>query len=858
MKKTFTSLFMIALSWHTGQAQCALVTNVTANGPTSQCAGSTIILTANATNTDNWVQKANAPGSARALAVGFSIGTKGYISTGRIINVGLSVNDLWEYDPSTNVWTQKANLGGGGREDAIGFSIGSKGYVGLGVSTGPVFKKDFWEYNPVLNNWTQKATFPGVGRTSATGFSIGVKGYVGLGYAGPGLIQNDFWEYTPLTDSWIQKSNFAGYARMDAIGFGIGSKGYVGMGSNPYSSDYTDFYEYNPATDSWLQKTSFNSTVQRAEKSFVANSKGYVLTNITNTGNNVNVTENHLWEYSPVADSWIQKTDFPGQARSSGVAFNIGNKGYFGTGYAMSNDFWQYNPATTLTYLWDNGATTQTIAVTTTGFYGVTITDANGCSDYNYIHVVIENPNVVVSGSTSICQYSNTILSANNVVGNTYKWSANAGGATTYSVNLYPTGTTVYTVTATNGIGCKTSKIVTVTVNPLPTITITGPTVLCQGGTTTLTAHGATTYLWSNFSVANSITISPPTNSLYSVTGKDVNGCSNTTTQIITVMPTPTVTISGLSPICQGQSTILTASGGTTYLWSANAGAVTTNTVSVAPMGTTTYSVAGINAGGCNQIVTKTIVVYPAPVVAISGVGAICRGEYTILTASGEQSYTWSPNAGGVHTPTVKVSPSSTTTYTVTETNKYNCNGIGIKTVIVNQLPVITITGQNMIAQGDHTILTANGGNTYTWSPNAGSLNTASVDVAPYPIGNTYYSVYVTDGNGCSGVGQFIVTVGDPTMRKASENTKDNLSTVFLNTGIYPNPTAGLVYLNSEALPENTLIEVYDITGRKVLSQPVRDTHTLINLSDLSNGMYHVSVSVNTALIYQTKIVKQD
>ncbi len=62
-------------------------------------------------------------------------------------------------NPSTNVWTQKAGVGGTPRHAAIGFSIGSKGYVGMGLGSGA---KDFWEYDPSTNVWTQKADFGGI------------------------------------------------------------------------------------------------------------------------------------------------------------------------------------------------------------------------------------------------------------------------------------------------------------------------------------------------------------------------------------------------------------------------------------------------------------------------------------------------------------------------------------------------------------------------------------------------------------------------------------------------------------------------------------------------------------------------
>src|SRR5436189_6019241 len=76
--------------------------------------------------------------------------------------------------------TQKANFGGPGRESAVGFSIGSKGYIGTGAADSGLLK-DFWEYDPATNTWIQKADFPGTARYDATGFSSGSKGYIGTG-----------------------------------------------------------------------------------------------------------------------------------------------------------------------------------------------------------------------------------------------------------------------------------------------------------------------------------------------------------------------------------------------------------------------------------------------------------------------------------------------------------------------------------------------------------------------------------------------------------------------------------------------------------------------------------------------------
>jgi N-acetylneuraminic acid mutarotase len=89
--------------------------------------------------------------------------------------------DFWEYDPATNAWTQKADFRGGARYGATGFSIGSKGYLGTGRDENLFPFKDLWEYDPATNAWTQKADLGVEGRKWAVGFSIGSKGYIGTG-----------------------------------------------------------------------------------------------------------------------------------------------------------------------------------------------------------------------------------------------------------------------------------------------------------------------------------------------------------------------------------------------------------------------------------------------------------------------------------------------------------------------------------------------------------------------------------------------------------------------------------------------------------------------------------------------------
>lgn len=291
----------------------------------------------------NWQQQ-------RYGAVGFSIGDKGYIGTGYgyVKNVFGLKKDFWEYNPATDSWTQKADFGGAARQYAVGFSIGTKGYIGTGVTSGSVAVKDFWEYNPATNKWVKKNDFGGVARGCAVGFSISNKGYIGTGQ-GNKINLKDFWEYNPATGLWVQIADFPGIARYAAAGFSIGSKGYIGTGINYVSSTeftwFSDFYEYDPGTGVWLSKASIGGPARAFAVGFCISNKGYI-----GTGNSSLGLRRDYWEYDPGNDTWLQKADLGGVQRSAAIGFGIGLKGYIGTGLESTSSFlqdlWEYNQST--------------------------------------------------------------------------------------------------------------------------------------------------------------------------------------------------------------------------------------------------------------------------------------------------------------------------------------------------------------------------------------------------------------------------------------------------------------------------------------------------------------------------------
>ena len=266
-----------------------------------------------------WAAKASFSGTARTGAVGFSIGTKGYIGTGYTSNY---VKDFWEWNQSTNVWTQKADFPGTARSGAVGFSIGTKGYIGTGDAT-----SDFYEWNQSSNTWTQKADYPGGTVENAVGFSIGTKGYIGTGTFGG----QNFYEWDQSSNTWTQKANFPGVARYAAVGFSIGTKGYIGTGADVNTSNsLSDFYESGQSANTWTQKADCISGGRDYACGFSIGTNGYIGTGHDNSSG-YTFGDFYKWVQSTNTWSSVSMSGF-GTQEGWCAAFSIGLKGYVATG----------------------------------------------------------------------------------------------------------------------------------------------------------------------------------------------------------------------------------------------------------------------------------------------------------------------------------------------------------------------------------------------------------------------------------------------------------------------------------------------------------------------------------------------
>lgn len=405
----------------------------------------------------------------------------------------------------------------------------------------------------------------------------------------------------------------------------------------------------------------------------------------------------------------------------------------------INSYFWDFNNSNTSTA----GSPVHTFNMA--GNYTVSLiaTSSFGCRDSARSPLTIyANPIANAGSDQQICRGTGVTLNATG--GSSYSWSP--GSASNASIQVSPLTTTNYTVTVISANGCSASDIVQVSVNPLPIVNAGNDRSICAGNSVTLTASGATSYLWTPGGAStSSIIVSPTVNTNYIVNGTDANGCSNTDTVQVTVNFIPNVTAGPDRVICSGSTVSLTASGASTYSWSP--GGATTGTILVNPSVTTEYIVTGTSLAGCPKRDTVQVIVTPIPLVNLVP-GFVCAGSSTTLDAGNPgATYAWST---GETTQTISVSDSGS--YSVIVTSANGCSSLSSTTVSsgsainVNAMPSSFCSGQSALLNA------GNPGSSYLWSTGA-STQSISVNAAGS------YSVTITDINGCSATMMHQVTV---------------------------------------------------------------------------------------------------
>ena len=490
------------------------------------------------------------------------------------------------------------------------------------------------------------------------------------------------------------------------------------------------------------------------------------------------------------------------------------------------------NAPANATYAWDfdggtivsgSGQGPYEVSWATAGTKSVTLTVSLGsCSSPLTTNSVVVNalPTVDAGADLFICDGESASITATGAT--TYDWQPVTGlsAAIGATVTATPLNTTTYTITGTSN-GCVGTGTITVNVNPFPVVGVNpAQATVCAGETTTFTANGADTYSWSpaaglSATTGISVDATPLTTTTYTVTGT-TNGCSADVTFDITVNASPTLVVSPAVDLCGGQSTTMTVSGADSYVWSPATGLSSTTATSVdaTPPVTTTYSVVG-TALGCTATETIDITVTPYPIVSVSpDASSICLGDSKGFTASGADSYLWSPATGlsGTTGATVTANPTVSTTYQVIGTVN-GCNDTAWADLTVNPIPVTTVSPDITICSGESTPLVANGATTYSWTPTTGLSLATGANVSANPMLTTNYTVTGTS-LGCSSSASVTVTV----------NQTPTVSVTPTQFAFCDGESVGLTASGATSYTWNPPLGLSTTTGGSVTANPTSTT----------------------------------
>lgn len=503
------------------------------------------------------------------------------------------------------------------------------------------------------------------------------------------------------------------------------------------------------------------------------------------------------------------------------------------------------------TYLWSNNATTSSISInpSSTSTYTLYATDASSCIASATTQIVVDSPTIsVLATPTLICSGSSSSLTASNSY-TTYTWN---NGINTFTSNVNqisenPTLSTTYTVSATNSNNCIASATTQIVVDS-PTISVLAtPTLVCSGYSSSLNASsGYTTYSWNDGvnpiinTTTNGQVVVPIQTTTYTLNALNSNGCSATTTVIVSV-DNPTVSIvSSPTIICSGTTGTLTASSGfINYTWldgvNPNISTVS-NTDVIAPTQTRTYTVNVINSNDCVASATTQVVVDSPTISITASPSQLCSGSNSTLTASaGYTNYAWS---NSVNTNTNIVTPGITTTYSVEATNNNGC--IAIDSV------KISVTNIDNSTQLNGVVLSANENSaSYQWIDCNNGNNPLSGEISQtYTVGVSGSYAVIINKNGCidtSGCAPVIIT----------GIAEKFISDMF---NVFPNPSDGIITIKT-ILPSG--ISIINSLGEEVFyfhKTSVGEEN--IQLNELSSGIYIVIFKTNNDSYSRRLIIK--
>lgn len=441
-----------------------------------------------------------------------------------------------------------------------------------------------------------------------------------------------------------------------------------------------------------------------------------------------------------------------------------------------------------VTYTWAGlNNVTNGVPFTPTVTSDYTVSGQNVCGISTATASIIMHPNPTLSIAPltgSLCSgNTSTISVSGNYVTNTITTAVSAPQVTA-NVSFTPAVTNTYIVTGTSAQGCTVAANTTLQVVQTPTLAPTSTTLtLCSGKTATLSASGASGYVWmtgsSTIATTSTVAVNPTTPTTYTIT-KNNSTCFDTQTITINTATSPTIGAIALTgSICSGNTTTITVTGNSisNTITTAVTAPQVTNNVGFQPAVTNTYIATGLSSSGCTANATASVLVVQTPTLApTSSTLLLCLGKSATLTATGATGgYTWTTGTTTLSTTsnTLQITPNTTTTYSVTK-NSSTCFDTKPITIQVNSLtPTFASAASTVICASRPTTLSAFGGVAYTWYSSAAPTTSFSSASNPIisPSVNTTYTVAASDGTCINTAVVSVSTMPNPTINVVTSQT---------------------------------------------------------------------------------------
>ncbi|OFX69666.1 MAG: hypothetical protein A2X12_01110 [Bacteroidetes bacterium GWE2_29_8] len=495
------------------------------------------------------------------------------------------------------------------------------------------------------------------------------------------------------------------------------------------------------------------------------------------------------------------------------------------------------------TYSWNTGSNKNQIMVSpsSSSIYFVSAYKDN-CFGKDSVNITVNIPPIVDLGSDKTISKGDSItLYSSNTVAIAYAWSNE-----TFKQNatVKPTTTTTYSLFAFDANGCSSSDNIVVNVINPPNcsieVNIGNDTTITKGNSINIYASiingNNPTYTWNSGQTDQNILIAPTTNITYIVTVYDGN-CSAVDSVLVSVVPvncTLSAFINAMpTNICKNSTSNLVASvenetsnNNTIFIWS---NGLNTNSISVKPMSTTTYTLT-VQSGEC-VTTTSTVVFVTSVWVELDNEKYVCSGNQLTLSALGNANeYLWSNN---MNMPTITFIPDNSKYYTLLASID-SCVIKDSVYVHVVQTPEANAGEDVLLWNTDKVQLTASGGDSYLWS-----TGETSSQIFVNPTQTTIYVVTVANQGLCSDVDSVEVKTPSLSIEELA------ISKIKL----YPNPNNGVFYFElSNKKLQNPEIALFNVFGQEILRKKIIDnknSKTKIDISNHCNGVYYLELKTN-------------